>query len=508
MLDQIFRYFGLRKKQFSEKAAPAMAKRIRRAAKSFPAVSKQKAHWGIFVAPWAESAFPHFCLEIAAKLRAEGHAVTIIYDATDLSINTHIRYAREVYYLAQLMETVREVFPVVDITDRFDEAVPAEFSRIEELLRENFVCRFRGEEVAEKKLSGHPRLVESASAHAAAMEDVLHKGKFARLLIPGGFYGMSGLLAPKAIKLGIPFKTFDSSRGRVIYCHNGVAAWYEDCPKSYAFIREAVRGEAVRFDAVCEKARVEIDKRRTGRDDYRLQKSGLNTTLTERYDVVAFLNIRCDIAALDRNYLFPSVRAWLTALATWAVEKKVRLAIRQHPAESIEVVRGNDDLEGLIKGVDPEGKHVSFLKYDAPVNSYDLMDTATVILPFTSTTGVESASAGKTVIVHAKCYYRDLDFIQAANSPAEYFQLIETALREKSAPAQEQRDNALLCYAITQQLSWTFGDFTGIPLDFANWSKLPPDELWQRPDASELWAFLQSDNTMARVKYERMIAAG
>lgn len=505
LIAEVLRRLGFHKKQFSEKAAALMARRVRR----FRKISSRSGgeHWGIFVTPWAESAFPHFSLEIALKLLAEGRKVTILYDATDLSINTHIRWAREAYYLGQLMEAVREVFPVIDLTDQLGEAVPREYPKLAEFARENFVCRFRGEEVAEKQLSRHPGLVEMLSQHSSVMRSALESGKFARLLIPGGFYGLSGLLAKHARRLGISYRTFDSSKGRVIYCRNGAAAWYEDCPEGFAAIHAAVRNDSERFEAVCGKARNEIEKRRTGRDDYRLQKAGLNSRLAEPWDVVAFLNIRCDIAALHRNRVFPDVRAWISVLSSWAAKRGVRLAVRQHPAESIEVVRGKDDLAALVREIDPGEKFVRFIPYDAPVNSYDLMEAAKVVLPFTSTTGLESAAAGKPVIVHTNCYYRGLDFVSAADSAEDYFRLIERALDGELAPTPDERKKALLCYAITQDLSWTFGKFTGIPDDFFVWSQLPVEKLWQQPDAQELWDFLQSDQPMSLVKFRRMPAA-
>ena len=76
------------------------------------------------------------------------------------------------------------------------------------------------------------------------------------------------------------------------------------------------------------------------------------------------------------------------------------------------------------------------------VNTYDLMEIASLGLVYTTTTGLEMAMNGIPVIACGETHYRKRGFTLDPQSWDEYYTLIEKALENKSGLTQTQIETA------------------------------------------------------------------
>ncbi len=76
---------------------------------------------------------------------------------------------------------------------------------------------------------------------------------------------------------------------------------------------------------------------------------------------------------------------------------------------------------------------------DDPVNTYDLIGKAKVVVSYISTVGSEAAALGKTVVTEGKSCYADLGFVWEQKTRKEYFEFLSKALKGKLNVSDKQR---------------------------------------------------------------------
>jgi hypothetical protein len=220
------------------------------------------------------------------------------------------------------------------------------------------------------------------------------------------------------------------------------------------------------------------------------------------------LNLRWDSAALGRERLFPSVKEWVTAIVRWAAtEPLARVCIRQHPVERHKAFRTSDDIGALIREINTAGDRVRFVAADDPVNSYDLLGKVRALLPYASSMATEAPMLGIPVITSAHNYYESFSFVNRAESPEHYFELVSRAIRGELSVAESDRDLAAVVYCLVQHCNIMPTGFTATPTAFLEWVKVPPDELWQRPEVQDLHRALRTGQPLAFIRAQRFASA-
>jgi hypothetical protein len=201
-------------------------------------------------------------------------------------------------------------------------------------------------------------------------------------------------------------------------------------------------------------ARHELEERMQGRGNYfKFQSTPATGNPAGDPNIFVPLNLRWDSAALGRERLFPSVKEWVTAIVRWAAtEPQARVCFRQHPAERFKAFRTSDDIGALIREINTAGDRVRFVAAQDSVNSYDLLGSARVLLPFTSSMGAEAPILGIPVVTSAQNYYDSFDFVNRAETPEQYFEMVTRAIRGELTVSDAQRDLAALVYCLVQQL--------------------------------------------------------
>ena len=458
---------------------------------------------GVLIVPWLQTAVPLYSLECARQFAARGEKVTLIWDKTNLFNSAS--NAWEVNLLEDVLARVGEEFTVVEPSNDVPgwEREPAFF---EDLFTENAVQACRGEQGVQSWLAERPELRSQFRAHVERVADLFHRHRFDWLFVPGGVWAVSGVYNAVAQELGLRTVTFDSGPGSLFIASNGIAAHFPDVTEVAQTLIETAETNGSLPPFVENEARQKLDERMRGDDEYRLQPVAATASPARAaWDILVPLNLRWDSAALCRQRLFASVEDWLSQLLAW-LEKQpgITLAIRQHPCEKLPAFRGKDDFRELLTRFPQLGRRATFISAEEQVNTYDLINGAKVVLPFTSRVGIEATMLGKPVILGTECYYGGCGFTWNPASAPEYFAALSEALAGKLEITAETRRRAWITYYLAECCLELKTRFTPAPVDYAHWVKMPPSEIWNSPENEDLLTAMIDHDPLVAIRYRRL----
>jgi hypothetical protein len=433
-----------------------------------------------------------------------GHRVTILRDFSNLFENApHTSVTQSLDHLLSALPAEVKVLDVARlpvISNAGDSDLAAK------ILQENAIWKMRGESRSGEFLGKRPESFRESCKHLGRIRHLCSTGALDWLLVPGGIWGLSAMYLAIGRQHGVGVSTYDSDPGTLLLAHDGVAAHHADLPESFDRLRASLRKDPEAEEKLVQMAHAELTRRMEGKDDFGFQNVCAGKANLDFGSVLIPLNLRWDSAALSRNRLFSNVADWLSAVVRWMeLRPQVRLCIRQHPCERVPEVRGTDDVTGVWQQ-SPARERVTYVAATDPVSSYDLLRTARVVLPYTSTVGIEATMLGLPVIVSTDCYYANLGFVWNAGSIDEYFARLEEALNGQLAVSATARRQAALVYLLGQQWAQMRTFFTPTPADFLKWAIMPPEELWDLPEVQDLRDALSSRIPLSFLRFQRAFA--
>jgi hypothetical protein len=463
--------------------------------------------FAVLVTPWLGTAASFFNMEVARMLAADGGDVRVIFDACDVFGNAPARH--EVEGLEASVRALPAAMTVMWVTE--DSQVSETLADEEAARRaiyENGIWRTRGETGAAKFVERKESSLAQLRQHVARVRELVARSGIEWLLVPGGVWGISGLYVAAAQSAGVRLMTYDSGKRALVICQDGIATHQADIARAYPLVMAALAERPAQRARILEWSRRELAERTAGRGSYlNFQKQAATGRAEGDANIFVPLNLRWDSAALSRTRLFPTVEDWITALVKWvATEPAARLCIRQHPAERNKVTASTDDVGALVRQINTAGERVRFVAAEDPVNSYDLLTTARVVLPFTSTLGMEAPMLGIPVVTSAKNYYETFRFASRAESAEHYFQLIAQAIHGELTVTPEASEDAALVYYLTQHCNFLLTVFTAEATEFLEWAKLSPAELWSRPDTLDLKRAIHTGEPISSIRFTRSLA--
>lgn len=425
---------------------------------------------GVVVCPWLFTPAPFFMLETALQLRLAGYRVSVLWDAGNVFVDA--AKPREVAAIEPLLADLPDWMELVDV-QALPRTAKDTFGFLDELVYENAVRHLRGENGAREFVEKHPEWRSAMAELASRVAGFLSSESLDSVCIPGGVWAGSGVWRCLCDSLGVAYTTFDSGPGQMFVARDSVAAHFGDIRPALLSILGSGEATGVLVDL----ARQALQTRMSGRDPFTLQKTPRSRT-TQSFDVFVPLNLRFDSAALCRQRLFSSVTEWLRALLTKLSERRnCTVAIRQHPCERIAAFRGRDSWEEILSPfLTPDGS-VRFFTAEAPINTYDLIENAKVVLPFTSRAGIEAAMMGKPVVTSANCYYDSCGFTVTPGSCEDYFEAIDKSLAGGHVPDENARLSAAVAFYLMEFCAVLQTPFTPQPPDFSSWMRLLPRDL-------------------------------
>lgn len=435
----------------------------------------------VLVTPWLFTAVPYFSIEMGRMLAAAGADVTYLQDFSNLLHNA--AHSRETARVQEILDQLKVRAKVAELPPASDTEIPEKFlPLIENIAYENAVRTAGGESGVPQNAAGMEKNVSALCEHLKSILAFLRGEKPDLVFLPGGVFGISGLYVVASQISGTPFTTFDSGVGKLLFTHDSIAAHMEDLTVAFRQIYPEL--DSADGEAVIAYARERLAVRRAGRDVFRLQPASEKAAQKKSYDIFVPLNFRTDTAALLRQKLFKNVQDWLSALLEWvASQPDASVVIRQHPCERISEYRGKDDWMAFLKPFRSRlGKRLRFVSAWDKVNSYDLLENAKVVLPYTSRVGIEASFLGIPVILCAKCYYADLGFAHMPETREEYFNMVRSALDKKLHVGDETRRRAAFLYYLVEECCLHSTVFNPTPGDSMQWINQEPSEFAKDAD--------------------------
>jgi hypothetical protein len=149
--------------------------------------------------------------------------------------------------------------------------------------------------------------------------------------------------------------------------------------------------------------------------------------LDDRPIILMATNVMGDSLTLGRQVFSKSMAQWINRTIQYFIQiPDIQLVIRIHPGEAL-VKHGS--IHEMIKNSLPElPEHIHVIEPEADVNTYDLMDLASLGLVYTTTVGLEMALRGIPVVVSGKTHYRDRGFTYDPGSWVQYFKILNLLL--------------------------------------------------------------------------------
>ncbi len=149
--------------------------------------------------------------------------------------------------------------------------------------------------------------------------------------------------------------------------------------------------------------------------------------LDDRPIVFLATNVLGDSLTLGRQTFSKNMAEWIERTVQYFAERKdAQLIIRVHPGETL--THGQSMVDVVTRLMPMLPSHIHLIKPTDKVNSYDLVDIATVGLVYTTTMGLEMPMAGVPVIVSGQTHYRGRGFTMDPESWVSYYRMIGSIL--------------------------------------------------------------------------------
>jgi hypothetical protein len=155
--------------------------------------------------------------------------------------------------------------------------------------------------------------------------------------------------------------------------------------------------------------------------------------LDDRPVVLLAANVLGDSLTLGRNIFAESMSEWITKTVQYFAQRPdVQLVVRIHPGEKI--VPQAKSMGTVVREALPEiPGHIHLIGALDNINTYDLIEIASLGLAYTTTVGVETAMNGIPVISCGDTHYRGRGLTIDPSTWDEYFSALENVLADLPA---------------------------------------------------------------------------
>lgn len=457
----------------------------------------------VVVSPWLETAVPLFSIECAFAMARGGLDVTILWDSSPLFPNDVA--PKEGQALARLLRRLKGVFPIQDVSKAKPLKTCDRTALCKKILHNNAIARAKGEAAAQELLEIYPGVFERALKHLQRAESAIAETSPDWLFVPGGVYANSAMYLALALEAGVSAGTFDSDEGLLFISTEGVATHHSDIPRSDLLFKSWLLENPPAVSSVETAVSSELSKRTAGCDSWGFQVVPAIGAPTCPCDVLVPLNLRWDTAALSRERLFPDVRAWIESIIHWAIQHpEANVCFRQHPCERYSFSQGSDDVGGWVASTAGASKNIHFVSATDEVSTYDLLKSCKVLVPYTSTMGLEACLLGIPSILTTECYYHGYGFTRSAATEHEFHDGIRSALRGDFRITPEAQVNARRLFFLSQIAAPVPTKFTPIPNNYWDWVETNPEKLWARSEMSDIRECFKTRVPLSFLRAKRM----
>lgn len=290
-------------------------------------------------------------------------------------------------------------------------------------------------------------------SHLGRIRSFFESEKFDVMNVMGGITERKSLYAYEAHKRKIRVSCYDTG------------FWTTDSGRSAADIERVIKEKLLNADErekIIAWAKSDFLSRKAGGDDYNnwlFKQKVYDTDAYKKVEVLIPLNIMFDSAALGLDYLFQSQEQWLIETVKFLLDNTdCNILVQEHPAQAYDLDYYYKGFDGLLHQYFGDEERIIYRKADETINTYDVISSCKVVLPFSSTVGLESVLLKTPIVVATKCYYCNLSFANSPDSKESYFGEIKKII-DKPFKFENMPEEALLAYGLIRNYTMNT-DFT------------------------------------------------
>lgn len=226
-----------------------------------------------------------------------------------------------------------------------------------------------------------------------------------------------------AHRFGMRVVCFDD----VFWSSDYPSSWRYDWEKLYNGLSQQQKQDYVKMGSELFNQRMYGN---TGEKGY-IQLVEYDNTPNSRYacDVLIPLNIMFDSAVLGLDKVFESPEEWFVETVKFLYqETEAKVIIKESPHGPKTFTLNYGTYYDLVKPF-IDNKRFIYMNREEQVNIYNLIENSKVILPYSSTIGIEAAIMEKPIITHTNCFYANKGFDIPCDTKEDYFNAILTCLQ-------------------------------------------------------------------------------
>jgi hypothetical protein len=463
----------------------------------------------ILISNFSFSSSPFYLITIAVMLKVRGNDVQIIWDdlegLDELYYNHENMTSIQNQTISKLLDYINDRFNIklIRVSDLELEGLnDNDIKELKKLSKVNAISKYRkaffgieGEEYEKK-------CFEILKYSLKKVKNLFKKYKIHKIVSFTGIHKKTGLYTWAAKEHNIQILSYDASSSSVLLTTEGVSTHYEHIEKIIMedILDDNLSRKLINF------TEQNFNKRLMSANDinsYVYQKIKYDEKINKhKYDIIIPLNICWDGAALGFNGIFSSIDEWLIETIKYILENTdATVAVRQHPAERF--FNTGEDIRVKLENTFGYNTKFAYISSNDEINTYNLVKNAKLVLPYTSTIGIESALLGKPVVMATYSYYSNMSFVEKAKSKEDYFWLIKNILNENVEKiSRESLNQAKLSYAL-MMLTSIQTKFTDINMDF--WVFESFEDLMSNKDIKNILNIFESGDPIDIYKTQNRI---
>ena len=220
-----------------------------------------------------------------------------------------------------------------------------------------------------------------------------------------------------------------------------------------------------------ERLRARIEERKQGivnllpqvRKDAPDEKASILDFAAQKPTAVLYGNVVWDLAALDKEVFFGSIReAYVETIRFFTEHPEFQLIVKTHPDEENPLLPVTKErLEHIAaEEIGSLPDNVILLKSKVGITAYELFTVSRCTIVYTSTVGIESAMARVPTVLMANCHYRGKGFTHDPTSKQEYFRIVTQLLNRTDRGGETERSVELAAkylYHFFFEFNYEFG---------------------------------------------------
>lgn len=170
----------------------------------------------------------------------------------------------------------------------------------------------------------------------------------------------------------------------------------------------------------------------------------------DKYDIFVPLNIDWDAAALNVPGLFASTDEWIREVVEYVMQNTdATMILREHPARKYDPEFNYGNLKEQLRsfrGYDES--RILFIDFDNPISTYDCLKHCSVVLPYSSTVGMEAIVMGKKTLNCMEVYFAKAGIGELPETKEALFERIRQCVERPERVSEEEKKLAALGIAL------------------------------------------------------------